>query len=53
MKSYLLQRFISVIPVLFIVSTMVFLIMHFTPGDPAIVMLGDEASQEQVDDLRE
>ena len=53
MKSYLLQRFISVIPVLFIVSTMVFLIMHFTPGDPAIVMLGDEASQEQVNDLRE
>lgn len=52
MKTYLLKRLISVLPVLFIVSTIVFLILHFTPGDPAIVLLGDEASQEEVDDLR-
>lgn len=53
MKTYLIKRLLSVIPVLFIVSTIVFLILHFTPGDPAIVILGDEASQEEVDDLRQ
>lgn len=52
MKRYLLQRLLSVVPVLFIVSAIVFLILHFTPGDPAIVLLGDEATQEEVDDLR-
>lgn len=53
MKTYLLKRLLSVIPVLFIVSTIVFLILHFTPGDPAIVILGDEATQDEVDDLRD
>lgn len=53
MKTYLLKRLISVIPVLFIVSTIVFLILHFTPGDPAIVILGEEAGQQEVEDLRE
>ncbi|MEZ5652820.1 MAG: ABC transporter permease [Burkholderiaceae bacterium] len=52
MKAYLLKRLLSVIPVLFIVSTVVFLIIHLTPGDPAAVMLGDEASQEQLTELR-
>lgn len=53
MKSYLLKRLLSVIPVLFVVSTIVFLILQLTPGDPALVILGDEASQEDVDNLRE
>ncbi|MCI5110009.1 MAG: ABC transporter permease [Marivita sp.] len=53
MKSYLIKRLLSVVPVLFIVSTIVFLILYLTPGDPAIVILGEEASQEQVDNLRE
>lgn len=53
MKTYLLKRLISVVPVLFIVSTIVFLILHFTPGDPAIVILGEEAGQREVDELRE
>lgn len=53
MKSYLIKRLLSVVPVLLIVSTIVFLILYLTPGDPAIVILGEEASQEQVDNLRE
>lgn len=53
MKAYLFKRLLSVIPVLFIVSTIVFLILHLTPGDPAVVILGDEATQEQVDQLRQ
>lgn len=53
MKTYLLKRLLSVIPVLFIVSIIVFLVLHFTPGDPAIVILGDDATQQEVDDLRD
>ncbi|MBW6494869.1 MAG: ABC transporter permease [Burkholderiaceae bacterium] len=53
MKTYLLKRLLSVVPVLFIVSTIVFLILYFTPGDPAIVLLGNEATQEEVDNLRD
>lgn len=52
MKTYLLKRLLSVIPVLFIVSTIVFFILHLTPGDPAVVILGEEAGQEQVEELR-
>src|SRR5690606_1637260 len=35
------------IPVLAVVSVVVFLIVHLTPGDPATVILGDEATEEQ------
>lgn len=40
MKAYLLKRILSLIPVLFVVSVMVFMIIHITPGDPAGVILG-------------
>jgi peptide/nickel transport system permease protein len=56
MKNYLLylvKRILSLIPVLFVVSIVVFLIMHITPGDPAVVMLGEDATPEQVAELRE
>lgn len=35
------------------VSILVFLIMHLSPGDPAILMLGERAPQEQLEALRE
>lgn len=53
MKAYLIKRLLSVLPVLFIVSLLVFMIIHLTPGDPASVMLGDEATPEEVAALRE
>lgn len=52
MKSYIIKRLLSVIPVLFIVSVMTFLIIHLIPGDPASVMLGSDATREQVENLR-
>jgi ABC-type dipeptide/oligopeptide/nickel transport system permease component len=39
--------------VLFGVATLVFSLIHLIPGDPARAMLGDAASQEDVDALRE
>lgn len=41
------------LPVLLIVGIIVFTLVHLTPGDPAAVMLGREATQEQKDALRE
>ncbi|WP_134700669.1 ABC transporter permease [Ammoniphilus sp. YIM 78166] len=53
MKAYIVKRILSLLPVLFVVSTFVFLIIHITPGDPAAVMLGDEATPQEVQALRE
>lgn len=53
MKSYILKRILSLIPVLFVVSIVIFMIIHITPGDPASVILGEEATPEQINELRE
>lgn len=53
MKGYILKRLLSLIPVLLVVAVVVFLIIHMTPGDPASVMLGPDASPKEVDELRE
>ncbi len=37
---YIIQRIMQLIPVLFLVSLIVFLIVHIIPGDPILVMLG-------------
>lgn len=41
------------IPSLLLASVIVFSFIHFIPGDPARVMLGDQATPEQVETLRE
>lgn len=53
MAKYILRRFIEALPVIFGVSILVFLLLHFIPGDPATVMLGERASEENVQALRE
>lgn len=50
---YLIKRILSLIPVLFVVSIIVFSIIHMTPGDPASIMLGEDATAEQIEQLRE
>ena len=37
---YIIQRLLHLIPVLIMVSMIVFLIVHIIPGDPILVMLG-------------
>ena len=53
MLRYILKRFLLVIPVLLGATLLVYTIMEFTPGDPARLILGDEASDEEVMELRE
>jgi len=52
MLSYLTGRVLSLIPVLLVVAVVVFLLIHLTPGDPARVLLGQDATREQVQSLR-
>jgi peptide/nickel transport system permease protein len=52
MLSYLTGRLLSLVPVLLVVAVVVFLLIHVTPGDPARVLLGQDATPEQVQNLR-
>ena len=52
MWRYLLRRLALTVPVLLGVSTLVFLLIHLVPGDPAQAMLGDGAAPQDVSALR-
>ncbi len=47
MAAYILRRLIVSIPVLLGVSFLVFSLIHITPGDPAALMLGVEAANDE------
>ncbi len=50
---FALQRIVMMVPVLFIVSVVVFLMVHLTPGDPVRLMMGKSgASAEEVESVR-
>lgn len=53
MRKYIVKRLISMIPAIFLVSVVIFMIIHLTPGDPAAVMLGDQADPEAIEALRQ
>lgn len=53
MIKTILKRILQLIPILFIVVTFIFIITRMVPGDPAVVMLGPQASVESVQELRE
>jgi len=48
----ILKRLLSVLMVLFVLSLMIFTLARIVPGDPARMVLGPSATQEQVADLR-
>jgi len=53
MFGYIVRRIISFVLVLFLAATIAFVLMYFTPGDPATVMLGQFATEERVASLRQ
>jgi peptide/nickel transport system permease protein len=50
--AYLLRRLFAVIPVMFVVVTVIFLLIHLIPGDPVAVMLGPDATPQQIAQVR-
>ncbi|MEQ9623858.1 ABC transporter permease [Coleofasciculus chthonoplastes] len=53
MTHYIIKRLLNLLPVLLGITLLVFLFLHLIPGDPATVMLGERATPEQVEALRE
>src|SRR5512145_2339421 len=52
MTRYLARRLLLTIPVLFFVSLIVFTLIALIPGDPARIMLGEDAGREYLEVLR-
>jgi peptide/nickel transport system permease protein len=52
MLGYLLRRLLSAIPVMGVVALFVFLLLRLTPGDPAAILAGDNATPEQLERIR-
>lgn len=53
MGKYILKRIIQIIPIVIGVSFIVYIILSLTPGDPARIILGQSATPEEVEMLRE
>ena len=53
MFAYAIKRILQIIPVLLVISFLVFFMVHLMPGDPVQTMLGTEATPEQVEIYRE
>ncbi|MHB1416034.1 MAG: ABC transporter permease [Chloroflexota bacterium] len=52
MVSFIIRRLIQTIPVLLFASIMIFLLMRMIPGDPAVVLGGEDATPEQLETIR-
>jgi ABC-type dipeptide/oligopeptide/nickel transport system permease component len=49
---YIAKRILYLIPALIVLTILVFSILHLTPGDPALAILGEHASKESIDKVR-
>src|SRR6202008_2908526 len=52
MLGYLVRRVLAAIPVMVVVALFVFLLLRLTPGDPAAILAGDNATAEQLEGIR-
>ncbi|WP_158734969.1 nickel ABC transporter permease [Alteribacillus sp. YIM 98480] len=53
MIQFIIRRILQTVPVLLGVTILVFFMMHLIPGDPAQVIAGEAANEEQVEQMRE
>ena len=53
MASYLIKRVLATIPVMLFVAIFIFLLLRLTPGDPAAMIAGDFANDQQIAEIRE
>ena len=52
MGSFILRRVLATIPVMLVVAVVVFLLLHLSPGDPAAIIAGDNATSEDIERIR-
>ena len=53
MTRYLIRRLLTIIPVMLGVTFILFSLLYITPGDPARLALGEDASEESLADFRQ
>lgn len=53
MKQYVLKRLLNIIPLMIVVSIIVFMFIHLIPGDPARIVAGQKATLEEIEIMRE
>ncbi|MCU6796495.1 MULTISPECIES: ABC transporter permease [Paenibacillus] len=53
MAGYIVRRLLVSIPVILGTLTLVFLIIHWLPGDPAVMLAGDDAAPDRIEFLRQ
>ena len=53
MGKFIAKRLLAMIPVLIGITFIIYTILALTPGDPAVAILGETATQEQIEELRE
>lgn len=52
MTAYLVRRLLATIPVMMVVATVVFSLVHLAPGDPAAIIAGDNVTPKQIAEIR-
>ena len=52
MGRYFIKRLISTIPLLLVISFLVFMFIHMIPGDPAKLIAGQDSTQAEVETVR-
>lgn len=53
MTAYIAQRILQTIPVLLLATIPIFLVLHLAPGDPAQLLAGTDATEQDVENIRE
>jgi peptide/nickel transport system permease protein len=52
MLAYIIRRILSTLPVMAIVALFVFSLLYIAPGDPAVIIAGDQASPADIEHIR-
>ncbi|MCD0503048.1 ABC transporter permease [Bordetella petrii] len=52
MLAYIARRLLATLPVMVMVAVVVFAMLRLTPGDPAAILAGDDATGEQLEQIR-
>src|SRR3954466_10988652 len=52
MYGYFFRRLLGTVPVMLVVAVFIFLMLRLTPSDPAAIIAGDNATSEQVAQIR-
>ena len=52
MAEYILRRLVLMVPVAFLVTIIVFLLIRLAPGDPVLVYAGEERDPETLNQIR-